>query len=574
METVLEKAIQEPDKSQVDPGKAVVLCVDDELLHLSALSTALSGFCEVLCAGNAEEAEAMLVERVPDIILLDNGLPGVSGFELCRRIRENRAFDSTRIIMVSAYNQVQDRLRAYELGADDYVPKPYAVAEIAAKIRVSHRIIATERWLTGNKQALEHLLSESIQELKKKFTIDTETGFPNGLRFSVDIRQPPVEKTVILLNINSFGRINEAFGYNCANRILAMVAERLRKTAEACGYPIYRMRGADFALLISDPGLTSSRVAAFIAGIQDDFCRNCVQFEEFEIRITFNAGIALNETDEHLKKASLALTYSRNYGPGQHAIFSQHTVARDKYEENISWGKIVKKAIAENGVIPYFQGIYSNTSGGIEKYECLVRIKDGPELYLPRQFLPAASRLGLMTSVTREMLSCCFAYFASFPRDIEFSVNISEDDLLDVDFLGYVERALVRHDIRPGRVIFEIIETASISDKRALRNLDGLKRTGCQLALDDFGTENSNFARILSLKADFIKIDGRFVSDMHRSRESFIVVKTITDFAHSIGAKAVAEFVHCPEIQAKLIEIGADYSQGYLIHHPTAEIFS
>jgi EAL domain-containing protein (putative c-di-GMP-specific phosphodiesterase class I) len=295
-------------------------------------------------------------------------------------------------------------------------------------------------------------------------------------------------------------------------------------------------------------------------------------FEEFAIRITFNAGIALNETEEHLKKASLALTYSRNYGPGQHAIFSQYTVARDRYEENISWGKIVKKAIAGNGLIPYFQGIYSNSSGGIEKYECLVRIQDGSDLYLPRQFLPAAARLGLMTSVTREMLSCCFAYFAALPREMEFSLNISEEDLLDVDFLNYVERSLFRHEIRPGRVIFEIIETASIADKRALRNLDGLKKAGCQLALDDFGTENSNFARILSLKADFIKIDGRFVSEMHRSRDSFIVVKTVTDFAHSIGAKAVAEFVHCPEIQSQLIEIGADYSQGYLIHRPSAGI--
>ena len=383
---------------------------------------------------------------------------------------------------------------------------------------------------------------------------------------------PPAAKTVVLLNINSFSRINEAFGFNSASAILRSVAERLKPIADTYGYPIYRMRGADFAFIIEDPDATPQGVAEFIADIQRDFSSHPVRFENFDVRITFNAGVALNESEKPLKKAALSLTYSKKFGLGQHGIFSDFIDVKDKYEENFTWGKIVKSAVAEGGIIPYFQGIYSNRSGWIEKYECLVRIKGKSGIYTPQQFLPAAAKLGLMTSVTREMIQHCFAYFQNVSRQIQFAINITDDDLFDEGFLPFVERKFVQYGINPGQVIFEIVETASIASRRAMRNLEALKKAGCLLALDDFGTENSNFARILNLKVDFIKIDGKFVADLHRSTQSFIVAKTITDFAHSIGAKAVAEFVHCPEVQWKIAEIGADYSQGYLIHQPAPEI--
>lgn len=555
-------------------GRALVLCVDDEMIHLSSLSAALGEFCDVLCAGSAEEAELILLRQKPDIVILDVGLPGQTGYMFCRRIRGDSTFRSTRIIFLSAYNTIADRLKAYACGADDYVLKPFSTEEIGAKIRVLYRLLNTERQLKGNKEALEQLLTESTQELKRKFTTDDETGFPNGIRFSLDLRSAPGQKTVILLNINGFGRINETYGYDAANNILQQVARRLKTKAEMYGHTVYRMRGADFAFLNHGSGMTPARIAEFIAVVQDDFFNNPVHFEEFAVKITINAGVAICETEKHLKKAGLALENSRGFGPGQHSIFSASSDIKEKYEENISWGRIIHKAVSEGDVVPYFQGIYGNDSGYIEKYECLVRIRADSRLYLPRQFLPAAGKLGLLTLITREMIRHCFAYFHSLRGQTQFSINIVEEDLLDDGFLPFLEGMFRKYNINPGRVIFEIVETASIGRQRALHNLEGIKKTGCLLALDDFGTENSNFARILNLKVDFIKIDGRFICDIHRSRESFIMAKTITNFAHSIGAKAVAEFVHSPEVQWKVAEIRADYSQGYLIHRPAADIVS
>jgi EAL domain-containing protein (putative c-di-GMP-specific phosphodiesterase class I)/CheY-like chemotaxis protein len=542
------------------------------LIHLSALNAALKGSCDVFCAGSAEEAEIVLTRQVPDIVLLDIGLPGQTGYAFCRRIRSDSTFDSTRIIILSAYHTIADRLQAYESGADDYVMKPFSADEIGAKIRVYHRLLTAERQLQGNKQTLEQLLAESAQEMKKKFTTDDETGFPNGLRFSIDLRRSRNPQTVVLLNINGFGKINETYGFTSANAILNSVAERLRQIGESRGYPIYRMRGADFAFLTEDAGITAMSIAEFMADIQMEFCINPVRFSGFVVKVTFNAGVSLNETEQHLRKAALALEYSARYGRGQHGIFSEFIDIKEKYEENFFWGKIVKNAVNDCGIVPYFQGIHSNHSGMIEKYECLVRIRNDAGLYMPDRFLPAAEKLGLLTSITREMIERCFAYFQSLPYEMQFSINIVEEDLTDDGFLSFLESKFKQYRVAPRQVIFEIVETASIAGRRAMKNLEGIKKMGCLLALDDFGTENSNFARILHLKVDFIKIDGRFIGDIHRSRESFIVAKTITDFAHSIGAKAVAEFVHSPEVQWKVTEIRADYSQGYLIHQPAAEV--
>ncbi len=570
-----EQLVAEPSLAEdfLPPiGRALVLCVEDEILQLSALSAALGEFCDVLCAGSAEEAEIILVRQKPDIVVLDVGLPGQTGYAFCSRIRRDETLNSTRIIFLSACNNIADRLKAYEYGADDYVMKPFSADEIAAKIRVFHRLLSAERQLQANKQTLVQLLSESAQEMKRKFTTDEETGFPNGIRFSLDLRRYPGPKTVVLLNINKFGRINEAFGYNATNVVLQQVAERFKIKAGAHGYTVYRMRGVDFAFLNREADMTSERVAEFIAEIQDDFCANPVHYDEFDVKIIFNAGVALCETEQTLKKAALALENARRVGPGLHSIFSTFSDIKDKYEENFSWGKIVRKALSAGEIIPYFQGIYGNNTGRIEKYECLVRIRADSKLYLPHQFLPASGKLGLLTLITREMIRHCFAYFHSLPYQTQFSVNIVEEDLLDDGFLPFLEQMFCQYGINPGQVIFEIVETASIARRRAMHNLEGIKKMGCMLALDDFGTENSNFARILNLKVDFIKIDGRFICNIHRSRESYIVAKTITNFAHSIGAKAVAEFVHSPEVQWKVAEIRADYSQGYLIHRPAAEV--
>ena len=134
---------------------------------------------------------------------------------------------------------------------------------------------------------------------------------------------------------------------------------------------------------------------------------------------------------------------------------------------------------------------------------------------------------------------------------------------------------LKEYGIVPSRVILEVLEGISATGaKDALQQLTDLKEMGFCIAIDDFGAQNSNFERVHSMQVDFIKIDGSFIKNINTNSKSFSIVKTITDFAKSIGAKTVAEFVYLKDVQEIVAELGIEFSQGYYFSEPKMELLS
>ena len=123
-------------------NKPVVLVVDDEpqILRVMRASLPIRGY-EVLTASTAEEALNQLSKQVPDLVILDLAMPEMSGLEVCRRVRE---FSSVPIIVLSAKGSESDKVAALDLGADDYVTKPFGMDELLARVRaVLRRLSAT-----------------------------------------------------------------------------------------------------------------------------------------------------------------------------------------------------------------------------------------------------------------------------------------------------------------------------------------------------------------------------------------------------------------------------------------------
>ncbi|MEO8953328.1 MAG: response regulator transcription factor [Ktedonobacteraceae bacterium] len=116
---------------------ARILVVDDEVEIMRALQRSLTahGF-EVFTAGSGEEALEAIGHHRPDLMLLDLGLPGISGLEVCKRVR---AQSNLPIIVLSVKDAERDKVLALDLGADDYVPKPFGMDEVLARIRVALR---------------------------------------------------------------------------------------------------------------------------------------------------------------------------------------------------------------------------------------------------------------------------------------------------------------------------------------------------------------------------------------------------------------------------------------------------
>ena len=155
-------------------------------------------------------------------------------------------------------------------------------------------------------------------------------------------------------------------------------------------------------------------------------------------------------------------------------------------------------------------------------------------------------------------------------KDCTFSINITEDDLNKNYLFEYLKEEAHRYDISPSRVILEILEGVSASGKaNNIAQLKELKNYGFLIAIDDFGSEYSNFERVLDLDVDFLKIDARYIKNIDKDQKSFEITRAISFFAKNVHIPVVAEFVHSQEVQAKIDELGIEFSQGYLFSEPS-----
>ncbi|SEW17204.1 two-component system, OmpR family, phosphate regulon response regulator PhoB [Aliiroseovarius sediminilitoris] len=120
--------------------KPCVLLVEDEPAQREVLRYNLSaeGY-DVTMAENGDEALILIDEVTPDLVLLDWMVPGVSGIEICRRLKTRKETRTIPVIMLSARSEEVDRVRGLETGADDYVVKPFSVSELMARIRTQLR---------------------------------------------------------------------------------------------------------------------------------------------------------------------------------------------------------------------------------------------------------------------------------------------------------------------------------------------------------------------------------------------------------------------------------------------------
>jgi EAL domain-containing protein (putative c-di-GMP-specific phosphodiesterase class I) len=164
------------------------------------------------------------------------------------------------------------------------------------------------------------------------------------------------------------------------------------------------------------------------------------------------------------------------------------------------------------------------------------------------------------------MIEKCFAFFAE--RDDEFSINLSIDDIADATTYRFIFDALERFHVAD-RVIFEILESEGIENFDTMhRFIKAAKSLGCRIAIDDFGTGYSNFAYMLELDVDYIKIDGSLIKNIDSDENSRIVVEAIVEFSKKLGIETIAEFVHSSAVYDMVISLDIDYCQGYYIDEP------
>ena len=163
-----------------------ILLVDDNPTNLQVLFQTLEGVgCKLLIAKNGEMALAIAGKALPDLILLDIMMPDIDGYEVCRQLKTNRATSGIPVIFLSALGDTEDKVKGLQLGAVDYITKPFQPDEVIARVNTHLTIHRLKREVESQKDQLEHEL-EVVSEVQRKLLpkqLPVIDGFKLGVHY-------------------------------------------------------------------------------------------------------------------------------------------------------------------------------------------------------------------------------------------------------------------------------------------------------------------------------------------------------------------------------------------------------
>ncbi len=207
-------------------------------------------------------------------------------------------------------------------------------------------------------------------------------------------------------------------------------------------------------------------------------------------------------------------------------------------------------------------------------FEILVRIKNVQGEYIsPGIFMPASERYNIAHLIDRQVVSQTLNWLEQRPHLVDdlgmCSINLSGHSMGNREFVEFLIESLANSSVPCHKICLEITETAAMSNmKQAINFFTRIKELGCLIALDDFGSGLSSFGYLKALPVDIVKIDGLFVRDIDVNEMDYVMVRSINDLAKQMGKHTVAEFVENTQVLDKLIELGVNYAQGYVIGRP------
>lgn len=435
---------------------------------------------------------------------------------------------------------------------------------------LNRKLVQSEKVLRELNGSLEQKVRENTDEILHSYHHDRLTGLPNLISCHNDIEEG-LDNFIILFDISDFSTLNKQYGKKEGDQILIEVSQLLSHNLS----PKMKLyKGESDRFVVYSKGDTKEKIEAFCSSIFAFFDLQEITLKNNDIFIHFNVGIAdIENSSDVMLNSEYALSASKKSGSKNFFFYHDYEDRISSEKEVIEWVNTTKELIENDAIIPFYQGIKDIKNNSIYKYEVLARATLHGDIIPPFRFLEPARRMGLITTITRMMVSKSFAFFEH--NDFEFSINITEEDLVEGYLVDFVSNKLQRHNIKAERVTFEILESINIysKDNNVSTNLKALKTLGCKIALDDFGVENSNFLRLLELDFDYLKLDGIFIKVLDQSEKSQKIVKTIVKLSQAMDIKVIAEFVENRQIYELLHGYGVDFAQGFYVAKPSESLY-
>jgi diguanylate cyclase (GGDEF)-like protein len=372
----------------------------------------------------------------------------------------------------------------------------------------------------------------------------------------------------LLVAIDNLNSINQSYGYDIGDQVIAGVSTRIRAHMRAKDH-LGRFSGNKFGIVLINCTPDDLLVAAdrLIDGVRD----KVVATSAGPVAVTITVGgittprYARNVA-EVLTRAQDALDQAKAKRRGSFQAYRPNLERETMRRENVRATDEIITALNDRRIFLVHEPVVAIGSRQPVFYECLMRVRraDG-SLVTVSELVPLAERLGLVRLLDHRVLELVLEELAASP-ELCASVNVSAASTIDPDWWGALGAMLRGHSGVAERLIVEITETTAIADIDETRGFVArVKDLGCRIAIDDFGAGYTSFRNLRKLGVDLVKIDGAFVQNLRRSEDDRAFVQTLIDLARRLSLQTVAEWVQDEETAVILSAWGCDLIQGALV---------
>ncbi|MGE5658433.1 MAG: EAL domain-containing protein [Actinomycetota bacterium] len=585
---------------------STILIVDDVPTNLAILTDFLSeANFEILVAQDGESAIQKVNYAIPDLILLDIMMPGMDGFQTCKRLKEHPLHSQIPIIFITALSEPNHIVKGLSLGAVDYITKPFQKEEVLARINThlerqhlikiiedkNQRLLEEIEEHAQARAALKKLneelevrvkertaeLSQTLQNLYKSQAKleynafhDSLTDLPNRdwlIKRLQELIEANSSYSVLFIDLDRFKIVNDSLGHLAGDELLKCVANRI-KSCLTNSQTATRMGGDEFIILV-EPETAISVARSLLEQLKLPF-----HFNEYEVVIEASIGITSSimgyrQPMDILRDVDIAMYRAKKQGSGHYKVFDPQmqadAIARLQLEQNL------RKAIVQQEFCLYYQPIVSLITGKIKGFEALVRWNHPNGMISPDTFIPVAEETGLINPLGWWILREACIQLKSWQEQfsnllLKMNVNFSPIQFQQVNLFERIAKILEETGVSKNTLNIEITETCLLKPENL--NFQDFKKIGVNLCIDDFCTGYSSLRTLRNLPIDTLKIDRSFVSDLIEKNKDTTLIKTIILLGESLKIEVVAEGIETQEQLKILQELRCNWGQGYFFARP------
>ncbi len=550
-----------------------ILMIDDMPVNLQVLTAALAPYFSVQIATSGEIGLALAARTPPDLILLDVMMPGMDGFEVCRRLKADPALKGIPVIFITARSDMDAEVSGLSLGVVDYISKPIKVEIVKLRIR---NVMERE------------LLRKKIEQQRREFELiahfDPLTQLPNRALLADRMRQALMQSqrggrklALAFIDLDGFKAINDKHGHAAGDHVLTTLAQRMKQVLRE-GDTLARLGGDEFVALLLD--LTDVAGTAPLLNRLLAAAAQPIRFGDVTLQVSASLGVSFHQqaqtidADQLLRQADQAMYQAKLAGKNRYHVFdAEHDRSLRAHHESM---EALRLAVERSEFVLQYQPKVNLRSGQVVGAEALIRWLHPEKGLLPASdFLPLiedhalAIDLGqwVIGGVLRELERWLMSGF-----EIKVSINIGARHLLQPDFVARLRKSLAAHPrIKPASIEFELTETHTMGDWAQVRLIiDECRQLGIRFALDDFGTGYSSLTYLRRLPVAQLKIDQSFVRDMLDDPDDLAILKSIIALARVLDIEVLAEGVETAAHAVLLLQLGCELAQGFGIARPMA----